>query len=79
MKIYPNPSGTDFTIEWDSREAVAMQMFDAKGQLSETMDISKMQNAIRWTPSNKEAGTYVVKLYNGRQEIIGQEKIIYLP
>jgi hypothetical protein len=79
LNVYPNPSSADFTIDWTSQDAVALQMFDANGQLKDAINISGKQAPLRWSPGNKAAGTYVLKLYNERQEIIGQEKIIYLP
>ncbi len=79
MKVYPNPSDSDFLIDWTAEDAMALQMFSADGKLSEALDLSGLQSPIRWKPGNIEAGTYVVKLYNKKQELIGQEKIIYLP
>jgi aminopeptidase N len=79
MNIYPNPSGSDFTIEWQCRDARSLCMYDPSGILREKINLEQTTAPIRWSPADKSAGTYVFRLYNSKNELVCQEKAIYLP
>lgn len=79
LKVYPNPSDSDFIIEWTSPEVSLIEIINFKGALIERIQITDRSKRLSWNPDNNSAGTYVVKIFDIHNAIIGQEKFIYLP
>lgn len=79
MKAFPNPSDKDFTLEWEAPEASLLRVFDLQGSLTQELFIEKNLQRMTWKPGNIREGTYVLKLYNAHNALIGQDKVIYLP
>lgn len=79
MKVWPNPSEKDFILEWESPQAALLKVYDLAGTLTETRVVEINQQRMAWSPGNINAGTYVLRLYNTENALIGQEKVVYLP
>jgi hypothetical protein len=79
LKSYPNPSDSDFIVEWNASDAAVLKVFNFKGELVDHIQVPSGTNRLLWNPGNNSSGTYVLRLYNSRDVLIGQDKIIYLP
>ena len=76
IHIFPNPSDSDFTIEWKYRDVTRIQILNFKGKIVEEIPVANKQRVV-WEPGNKSSGIYVVKFYDAQGAVIGQEKIVY--
>jgi len=79
LKVYPNPSGSKFTIEWTGQNASILKVYNDRGIEVDSVPVKSGQNQVIWKPVNIGAGSYVFKLMDARNLILGNEKIIYLP
>ncbi len=77
LKVFPNPADAVFTIQWKHPGASRICIYNIKGRMVDEFRLEAGQDRLLWTPGNKAAGAYVLKLYDGKDAIIGQEKVVY--
>jgi hypothetical protein len=77
VKIYPNPSSTEFTIELENFSAgneIIVEAYDLSGKQIFTQHFSN-NKSIKVDVRKWSAGTYVLCV-RGREGIAGRKKII---
>lgn len=71
MIVFPNPSQGHFTVEISSSEAIAnaqLTLIDMAGKIvmNQNLSITQGNNQILFNDADLQAGTYIVKLYGGK-------------
>lgn len=77
LKVYPNPSGNIFIIEFSVAEKSSLKFFDASGNEIDEIKLKPGQDSVTWNPSWLKHGVYFVKLCNNKNKILDQKKLIY--
>jgi hypothetical protein len=78
LNIYPNPSGSKFTIEWNAKNASRIKIYNSGGGFVDSIPLKQGQTQTVWKPDNIASGSYVIKLLDKQQKVLGDGRIIYL-
>ncbi len=77
MKIFPNPSKTDCTIEYKSGKNLVLEIYSSKGDLVKEIQLPANRNQIRLNTDQLGKGTYhVILIENG--QYLAQDSIILI-
>ena len=78
LRVYPNPSETFFVIAYNYTASTTVKIFDASGRPVEQFGSGPGSIRMSWNPGTNPAGTYLVRLFDSRDRLLGEQKIIYL-
>ncbi|NVO02888.1 MAG: T9SS type A sorting domain-containing protein [Bacteroidetes bacterium] len=77
LKVFPNPSNTEFNIQYSVKENSEIRIFDSNSKIIDTLKLEIGENTIKWNPKNHSKGTYFIELIS-KGNVILQNKVIYL-
>ncbi|MCX6235034.1 MAG: M1 family aminopeptidase [Bacteroidetes bacterium] len=78
MKIYPNPTYNQITIEFLKLQQGSILIFNNEGKTLDSIPISPWQQKLNWHVNNLPNGTYFIQFKNLNNEILSTEKVIVL-
>jgi hypothetical protein len=78
ISIYPNPAKEEFVIKFNSNNTpAAVELYDVSGKLVKTERVNASVSApLRVTINGFPTGTYLIKIWNAKQKLIGTEQLI---
>ncbi len=76
LVVYPNPSDTDFTIDFTAKSDVTIKIFNEQGKLVFEKKCTQSLSRIYWHPGKLAKGVYLVKLFE-EDKVIGTSKVTY--
>ncbi|MBL0343611.1 MAG: T9SS type A sorting domain-containing protein [Bacteroidetes bacterium] len=78
MRISPNPSSTNFNIEFNTASTQNRQLlvFDMGGRQVYSTTILSQQQQVLWQAKNCNSGTYYIILMEGGKKISGQRVVL---
>jgi hypothetical protein len=77
LKIYPNPSGSEFNIV--TGQAGTLVFSDMLGNQLDSLIVTNYPGVMVWKPDRKMKGTLLVKFYSENNELLVTEKLIISP
>lgn len=76
LKVYPNPSDTDFTIDYNAIGANTIKIINTSGKVVFEKNIQQSSGKLYWHPGKLPKGIYYVELYEKTKKI-ERDKIVY--
>jgi hypothetical protein len=78
ISIYPNPARDEFVIKFISSNAPAVvEMYDVSGKLVKSERVNTNSAApLRIVVKDLPTGTYLIKIWNAKQKLIGTEPLV---
>lgn len=73
--IYPNPGNGEIHI--DTSQPGTLQFFDASGRLVDSREVGEAESFV-WNSGRYEEGTYLVKYFSRKNELLGLERIVVI-
>ncbi len=78
INIYPNPAAAEFTIKFNSNNTPSfIAMYDVAGKLVKSEPVFIGFNApLKIRTSGLQTGTYLLKIWNNKQQLIASEQVV---
>lgn len=78
MKVFPNPSCSEFTIELEKLESNGtLLIFNSQGVQVDKISINKSKK-LTWKPNGNAAGVYIIQLRNSKtHEVLDSKSVIF--
>ncbi|HEX4957296.1 MAG TPA: T9SS type A sorting domain-containing protein [Lacibacter sp.] len=78
ISIYPNPAKDEFIIRFNNNNTpAAVELYDVSGKLVKTERVNATISApLRVDVKGLSTGTYLIKIWNAKQKLIGTEQLI---
>lgn len=77
MKVFPNPSSSEFNIEYSVNENSEIIIYDSNSRIIDTLKILSTENTVKWIPKNRSKGIYYIQMIS-KGNVILQNKVVYL-
>ena len=79
LNIYPNPSGTSFSILHDYPGKARISIYTSGGREVRSFHVDKNTNKLVWDPEDLPSGTYAICLFSADEDLIDRQMAIYVP
>ncbi|MBS4064789.1 MAG: T9SS type A sorting domain-containing protein [Chitinophagaceae bacterium] len=78
ISIYPNPARNEFIIKFNNNNTpAAVELYDVSGKLVKTERVNAtISSPLRVDVKGLSTGTYLIKIWNAKQKLIGTEQLI---
>jgi aminopeptidase N len=76
FNLYPNPSSSAFTFEFNIPGQSTIIIFDAVGKIIEKFQVRSDQKTLTWEPGDISDGIYYVNMLSGNEKILENKKIV---
>lgn len=77
ISIYPNPAKAEFVVKFNAGNAPSViEVFDVSGKLMKKERVITTTAPLRIDIKGLQTGTYLIKIWNGKQKLIGTEQLI---